>query len=286
MQRRLRGILLPPHRSILAWLSDTFLSREIVKHVDSFFRMAEKIKRTEYPDSLSHPGFVLPTAYVTFRGRFGKELLALIADYAPSEAEILDLNAGTGEIGEALISKGFKYRILEQNPELRKIHAEKDLISEDWRIPKTDLPSERFDLILAVSFIEHIPTWIAAFELMLESRRLLKPGGALLVISPNAPGNGRAFYNDYKHGWYVSRTRLADMASDAGLKMSESRYTLGWITMSGGLAATTCRFLSRIIVAVLNVTWVSRTLDGIGLSGIVRKVDKTLFEQVVVRLTK
>ena len=110
--------------------------------------------------------------------------------------------------------------------------ATKGIDCKDWTIPNTELASDSFDLIIAATLVERIPTWITVFELSLEYRRLRKPGGSILIISPNGPGNGRVFWEDYKHGWF------------------------------------------------------DRTPDAFGLSGFVRKTHKTMFQQVIVIVTK
>jgi SAM-dependent methyltransferase len=175
---------------------------------------------------------------------------------------------------------------LEQNPKLREILTKAGLESRDWTIPETELPDSEFDIIISMAFLEHLPTWIAAFELLLECKRLLKAGGSIVVIAPNAPAAGRAFWNDYKHAWYVSKDRLQDMALDVGLLFAESRYTLGWISMSKNPMVLVARFIARSMVTILNFPWLLRGLDSLGLGRLVRKAHKTLFEQVLVRLTK
>lgn len=248
--------------------------------------MTQKIQQTEYPESLSNDGWHLPTDYSKTRNRFTRELVSYVDSCLSDGASIVDLNAGEGDIGVALEAKGFEYLAMEQNPALREIMTGKGLKCRDWRIPKSRLPPQSIDLVICKSFLEHIPGWIAAFELLLEARRVLKPGGSILVIAPNAPAAGRAFWNDYKHGWYVSKQRLVDMGSDAGLSCADSRFTWGWITLSQGPQFALLRYFSRIVMAVLNITWFSRLLEAIGLAGLVRKVQKTLLEQVFVRLLK
>jgi SAM-dependent methyltransferase len=248
--------------------------------------MADKIRIPEYPKSMSHPGWVLPTDYSKAGAGFVKELVSLLANGLPDGANILDLNAGEGEIGEALVERGYRYIALEQNPRLREILESKGLACKDWRIPVTELSSGDYDLIICKSFLEHVPTWIAAFEVLVEAGRLLKPGGSIVILAPNGPGAGRAFWNDYKHGWYVSKPRLVDMGSDAGFICADTRYTLGWVTLAKGPHIALLRLVARIVMAILNITWFSRFLDAIRLSGLVRKVQKTLLEQVLVRLTK
>lgn len=248
--------------------------------------MALKLQQSEYPESLSQNGWHLPTDYSKTSSRFTRELVAYIINCVPDAARILDLNAGEGEVGVALKALGCEYIALEQNPALRAIMMDKGLESRSWRIPTSGLPPESFDLIISKSFLEHVPGWIAAFEVLLEAKRLLKPNGAILIIAPNAPAAGRAFWNDYKQGWYVSKQRLVDMGSDAGLRCTDARYTWGWITLSRAPQFVLLRFLSRSIMAVLNITWFARFLEVIGLAGLVRKVQKTLLEQVFVRLSK
>lgn len=109
--------------------------------------------------------------------------------------------------------------------------------------PRIDLlPSHetlKFDLIVSFLTIEHIYDPV---EFMQDMRRYLRPGGKVVVSTPNAeestlaaPKYQRYFYR-VQHPWYFGRRSLAECAQRAGFKhvYVEARggrpytNTIGW----------------------------------------------------------
>jgi SAM-dependent methyltransferase len=248
--------------------------------------MAEKIRNPEYPASLTDGGWFIPTDYVITRSSFKKDLREHYFDSLPAGSRVLDLNAGTDGPGPYLLGEGHEYLALEQNRLVRDFLSESGVANREWRPPVTDLDAEAFDLVLSLAFLEHLPTWIDAFQQLLEIKRVLKPGGRLLVIAPNAPGMGGTYHDDYKQCWHVSRKRLEDMAADAGFEVASSRYTLGWIRIGGGPVWSIIRFVARTVNGVMNWPWVRRFMDAVGLEDFSARVRKTIFELVAVEMRK
>lgn len=248
--------------------------------------MAPKLKQPDYPASLSEGGWFLPSDYVRVRPRFRRQLLARLAHDLPAGGTILDLNAGTEGPGPELRAAGYDYLALDSNRLIRAALAERGLTVQDWRPPRLPRAEASVDLVLSLAFLEHLPTWLAAFEQLLDIRRVLRPGGRCFVIAPNAPGMGASFHDDYKHGWVTSRRRLTDMAEDAGFEVVHTWYTIGWITFIEGPASACGGLLARTAVGFSNLHLLARTLEAIGLDGFVTVLRKTLFELVVVELRK
>ena len=142
------------------------------------------------------------------------------------------------------------------------------------------------DLILSLAFLEHLPTWHAALQQLMEFRKALKPGGRLLVVAPNALGMGRTFWDDFKHGWVVTPKRLHEMAEEVGLSPGRPRYTLGWITILNGPLGVLGGLLGRSTVGTLNFGPLSRALEAVGLGELSAKVRKTVFELTVMEMTR
>ena len=77
-------------------------------------------------------------------------------------------------------------------------------------------PDERWDCLIAIDFIEHLPKDVLV-EFLAQARRTLKKGGCLIMRAPNgdSPLVGRNLFNDITHYWaYTS------IATSALLKMS------------------------------------------------------------------
>ena len=248
--------------------------------------MAGKITTVDFPASLSGDGWFVPTDYVIMKPGFKKQLAEACLDGLAPESIIVDLNAGTEGPGAAVIAAGHHYTTLEQNPLLRAEHQAAGFETKDWRPPRMPLADADTDRVVSCAFLEHMPTWTAAMEVMLDIHRVLRPRGRLILCSPNAPGCGQTFYDDYKHGWYVSRKRLIDMALECGYEVHRARYTIGWITMLSGPKGAIMGIAARSVMAVLNFSPMTRLLEGVGLEPLAAKVRKTLFELVVIELRK
>jgi SAM-dependent methyltransferase len=88
-------------------------------------------------------------------------------------------------------------------------------------------PSGTFDAVVGSHFIEHVQE---PAETLNECHRVLKPGGTLVLITPNADGWGRRFYGrDWRglepprHLYIFTLSALAVICRRAGLDVVECR---------------------------------------------------------------
>jgi SAM-dependent methyltransferase len=129
-------------------------------------------------DRRTAPG---PTHFGNFEAN--ARFLALTGVLRP-EAEILEIGSGTGNLLQRLKSDGYRVRGVEINRELiaesRRWHGDLPLqLVEGVRLP---FPDQSFDLVLSFDVFEHIPDSDAHLA---EVRRVLRPGGYLLMQTPN-----------------------------------------------------------------------------------------------------
>ncbi|MCF8482126.1 MAG: class I SAM-dependent methyltransferase [Rhodospirillum sp.] len=103
----------------------------------------------------------------------GKHLSKLM----PGRGHLLDLGAGAGHFAEAMGAEGWTALSADLYSGLGCEHCH----MEDDRII-TDFPDESFDAVTLWYVIEHLRNPDAAIE---EARRLLKPGGILLLAQQN-----------------------------------------------------------------------------------------------------
>jgi SAM-dependent methyltransferase len=93
--------------------------------------------------------------------------------------EVLDVGAGSGWLVKSLRKNGFKACGIDNSP----LAIKKGLVKKGQAI---NLPyaSNRFDLVTAVSLIEHLNSFQAE-KFLREVKRVLKPKGYLFLITPN-----------------------------------------------------------------------------------------------------
>jgi SAM-dependent methyltransferase len=101
----------------------------------------------------------------------------------PPNAEILDVGTSTGSNLRLLRDLGFAHVTgVDQSPEAIRFCASKGLgLVRLGDIRALEFPDQRFDLVLATDVIEHVDDDVGALQ---ELRRVLKPGGYLLLTVP------------------------------------------------------------------------------------------------------
>lgn len=87
---------------------------------------------------------------------------------------------------------------------------------------------ETFDFVFTKSTIEHVRN---TEHFLSEAKRVLKPGGKLLILCPAWEYNWRDFYNDYTHVKPFHRKGLQDALKIAGFRnvKVEYFYHLPWL---------------------------------------------------------
>lgn len=100
--------------------------------------------------------------------------------------------------------------LLEGMPERENLDKEENYINFDVLAGPLPFPDETFDGVLASHFFEHFDAQ-DGLKLMIECRRILKPGGVLLVSVPDTAYFRKVYPEDKKHNW----PRLFDV-SDPG----------------------------------------------------------------------
>jgi 2-polyprenyl-3-methyl-5-hydroxy-6-metoxy-1,4-benzoquinol methylase len=116
----------------------------------------------------------------------GRTLAALHLDQLPGIGRVLEMGYGTGLVTSELLARGVDIEVVEGSPQLARAAADKHAAAglvvhtamfEDF------VPDQPYDAILALHIAEHVADPVALFR---QIRSWLRPGGAVVVMVPNA----------------------------------------------------------------------------------------------------
>jgi SAM-dependent methyltransferase len=176
--------------------------------------------------------------------RPGLHRYAVLARHLPpadSRATWLDLGGGAGEFSLLVRKQGYDVTLVDGDP--RNIANVATLgirpLLADLNQPLEKLADASFDGVSLVEVVEHIPM---AEQLMRESYRVLKPGGLLLLSTPNAVWwreririlFGREPQAEGYHYRYLSVSGVRSLCMKSGFEIrrvefSSPAFGLNWI---------------------------------------------------------
>jgi ubiquinone/menaquinone biosynthesis C-methylase UbiE len=159
--------------------------------------------------------------FVTFgREPAFREKLLRLARLGPGES-VLDVGCGTGTLAIAARrvagAAGRVYGI-DASPEM--IARAKRKATKAQALP---FPDAQFDAVLATVMLHHLPSKVRA-QAVVEMRRVLKPGGRVLVVDFGGNTAKKKSLLDHfhrRHG-HVAQSDILTLLGEAGLKIIQS----------------------------------------------------------------
>jgi SAM-dependent methyltransferase len=140
---------------------------------------------------------------------------------APGD-ELLDVGCGAGDFLAVMRDLGWKARGVETDPQATRRGRERGLDIHEGDLASASFPDRRFDAVTMAHVIEHVHD---APRLLAECARILKPGGTLVILTPNSDGWGhRRFGRDWlsldppRHIRLFNRDNLRRLLEGAGLQ--------------------------------------------------------------------
>jgi O-antigen biosynthesis protein len=174
------------------------------------------------------------SAYVPFNERRHRVHRKLV-DAAGRDGRILEVGCSSGYLSERLVANGNTVVGIEYDAEAAheaEAHCERVLVGD---LETMELPAEQFDVILCGDVIEHLRDPEAALARL---RPLLKPGGRLVVSTPNIANwairlsllAGRWQYADRgildrTHTRLFTRRSLVETIEAAGFRVTEVDFS-------------------------------------------------------------
>lgn len=106
-----------------------------------------------------------------------------LAEYAQEGDRIFDLGCGNGRLIELFRSKNIEYVGIDNSEKLIEIARQKypEINFQTFDGLKIPFPDNYFDKIFCIAVLHHIPGNQLRQEFLRESRRVLKPGGKMIL---------------------------------------------------------------------------------------------------------
>jgi len=112
------------------------------------------------------------------------------------------------------------------------------------RLPFRD---NSFDAVYSKSVIEHMPN---ALDFVLECRRVLKPGGLFLALTPDWNANFKTFFDDFTHVRPMTRRSMKLIMGVADLVEAESyRFRQLPVTWNNPIVNAVCACIAPFVPA-------------------------------------
>lgn len=158
------------------------------------------------------------------RAKVWRALCRYLARWVDPQAGLLDLGAGYGDFSR--FSAASEKWALDMNPELIS-HWEpgvRPLIQS--ALDPLPLASGSLGAVFASNFFEHFTKEEGA-RILFELRRVLKPGGKLIIVQPNFRLEPRRYFDDYTHQTIYTDEGFCGLlrASGFNLVRCEPRFT-------------------------------------------------------------
>jgi 2-polyprenyl-3-methyl-5-hydroxy-6-metoxy-1,4-benzoquinol methylase len=154
----------------------------------------------------------------------GIEALAASAMFIPAPqdgATLLDVGCGSGAFMAAMLELGWTVTGVETDPRAVEMAAARGLDARPGGLEEAAFADASFDAITMAHVVEHVHDPV---KLLTEAKRILKPRGTLVILTPNSAGWGhRHFGRDWRglepprHIRVHNRRNLLTLLQSAGL---------------------------------------------------------------------
>lgn len=155
----------------------------------------------------------------------------------PSRGKLLDVGCGSGHFLYLMQKVGWRVEGVEPDPAASEIARRNYGISvRTTTLEEASLPSQSYEAITLHHSLEHVHN---PETVLSECRRLLKPNGRLVVVTPNIESLGHQLFGQSwahldspRHLWLFSRASLTALAERAGFGVEmirTSARTAGWV---------------------------------------------------------
>jgi SAM-dependent methyltransferase len=190
----------------------------VTSELDLSTAPSDQAEKYAYYFAATRPAFV-----TRLLERKHRSLFDLAVDGAGVRS-VMEVGPGEGFFARACRDAGIRdYLALESSPTGVRLLREQGFAVREATLPPFPPDLEPVDLLYASHLVEHLPGPDAVLSFLLHARALLRPGGRLVLVYPDARWMRMDFWeSDYTHQWPSTPRRVAQVARDAGLAVWQS----------------------------------------------------------------
>ena len=215
----------------------------VLRRIYQRFRVGYLVSRFGYPKNLAHPLEKLAGWLLAILPHRRAALDASIL-WLPwrAEAKVLEIGCGNGDRLVQLKLLGWQTLGVEPDPKSAEIASSRGLEIINHTFESELMPENSVDAILLCHVIEHLSK---PLEALIECRRLLKPGGILIMLTPNTESLGHRYFgrnwlhlDPPRHLYLFNTNNMSALLKQAGFVSTQCSSTLrdaNW-TLGGSLA--------------------------------------------------
>jgi SAM-dependent methyltransferase len=174
------------------------------------------------------------------------------ARYVPPGATVLDLGAGDCVFINQI--RAARRIAIDLNPDTARRAADGvEVLTMSLERLDARIEPDSVDLAFASNVFEHLRGPDALMDALTAVRRVLRPGGRLIVMQPNVRLVGGAFWDFFDHTLPLTEKGMAEAMSVAGLEVVERRARFLPYTTKGRLPRWA--WLVRLYLALGPAQW-------------------------------
>lgn len=173
-------------------------------------------------------------------------LVRYLARWIPADAGVLELGAGYCDFSNAVAAR--RRVALDLEPSVVE-HAAPGVEARVGDCRELPFADASFDVVFASNLLEHLDRPGLAATLA-ETRRVLRPGGRVVLVQPNFRLRPREYFDDYTHVSVFTDRSLPDLLAAHGFVVDHVEARFLPLTMKSRLSAG-----HRLVPWYLRLPW-------------------------------
>jgi len=185
-----------------------------IQNLGRYYESEDYISHTDSKRSL------FEKLYHAVKQKALRDKVKLITGLTGLKGNLLDIGAGTGDFANEAQKSGWTVAGFEPSEKARTIAKSKGVVLVD---DTAELSNGTFDVITMWHVLEHVPD---VEKQITELKRLVKPGGHIIIAVPNFKSFDANYYGAYwaaydvpRHLWHFSKTAIEKLFGEQDIKL-------------------------------------------------------------------